>query len=465
MRRIILLLLLAGAAVALNAQDQGAVVLINKAVGSGFNINRSGLEEHVNVGGNTDMGYRLEQGDIVNVEAGTFLELLCLPSNARVYVAELSSFSVTKLGTDGTVGLSLYYGRMRASVAGAGGANGLVIAGPEANALAESSDFGYDYVFGTDGKLLDRIYCVQGGLVVAQRLVDESGGGQGVKADLKTREMVLISGSFAAGQYEKKFFEDDILKYWKENNVEQRLKTLAAVDGNKKSEPVVQKAREENADKTIDELLDRKEEEKQTEEPAGNKEAGQEQAGNQQAGGGGLHFNLDLGFELALLMYGPEADTGGLFDFMRMAGMDWLVDFLNFVFKSRVVTFVDGTLMFNGFIGVGLETGLGYNTLMVGDTTIHFFGIPGYVFVRGNIGLFYAQLFGGVYITGMVVDDNFNNMDVSVGLDCGLRLGVNLGGMTLYTSGILSAPDFDGFFNGSYDFRWGFGLKFNLANF
>ncbi len=465
MRKLILLLFLAGLSITLYAQDQSAVVLIDKAAGSGFNINRNGVEEYVKVGDKTDIGYRLEQGDIINVESGTFLELLCLPVNARVYVAELSSFSVAELGSDGTVGLSLYYGRMRATVDGAGTANGLVINGPEAKALANSSDFGYDYVFGSDGRLLNRIYCVQGGVTVAERLAEEGGENQGVKADLKAREMVLISGSFTAGQYEKKYFDDDILKYWKENNIEQRLKTLAAADSATKSEPVVQKAREESAEKTIDELLDRKEEKEEAPEEANDQEAGQEQAGNRQDEGGGLHFSLDLGFEIALLMYGPELDTGGLFDFMRLVGMDWLVDFLNFVFKSRAVTFLDGALMFNDFIGIGLETGLGYNTLMVNNITIHFFGIPGYVFVRGNIGLFYAQLFGGVYITGMVVDDDFNNMDVSIGLDCGLRLGLNLGGMTLYTSGIISAPDFDGFFNGSYDIRWGFGAKFNLAKF
>ena len=102
--------------------------------------------------------------------------------------------------------------------------------------------------------------------------------------------------------------------------------------------------------------------------------------------------------------------------FMRMAGMDWLVDILNFIFKSRVVTFVDGALMFKEFIGVGLETGLSYSTLMINDIMIHYFGIPGYLFVRGNVGIFYTQLFGGLFIVGSVVGDDFNNMEVKINI-------------------------------------------------
>jgi len=268
--------------------------------------------------------------------------------------------------------------------------------------------------------------------------------------------MVAITGFFASGQYEKKFFEEDILQYWKENNIEARLKKLAAVDTEKR-EPVVEKAREEHGEKTLDEMLDRKEE--------SDEEGETSEAKEEQGEGKGLHFALDLGFELAFFIYGPELDTGGLFDFMRMAGMDWLVDILNFIFKSRVVTFVDGALMFNEFIGVGLETGLSYNTLMINDITIHFFGIPGYIFVRGNVGIFYTQLFGGVFVVGSVVEDDFNNMIVDMVFDVGLRVGLNLGGFTLYASGIFSAPDFDSFFDGTCDIRIGIGMKFNLANF
>ncbi|MBN1798364.1 MAG: hypothetical protein JW822_07290 [Spirochaetales bacterium] len=456
MKKIYMLLLLLGMVVSIWAQEGNTVVLINRAVGPGFTINRGGTEEYIKVGDSSTRAYTLEQGDIVNVDNGTFLELVCLPSNATLYVAELSSFSVIKLGADGAVQIALYYGRIRASVQAGGSKNALEVVGPEASALTDSSDFGYDFVYSSDGKLLNQIYCIQGKVTVAERLVDESKKQDRVKTDIKAKEMVAITGFFASGQYVKKFFEEDILQYWKENNIEARLKKLAAVDTEKR-EPVVEKAREEHGDKTLDEMLDRREEPEE--------EAESSAAGDEQGEGKGLHFALDFGVELAFIIAGPELDTGGLFEFMRMAGMDWLVDILNFMFKSRVVAFVDGALMFNEFIGIGLETGLSYNTLMVNDVTYHFFGIPGYLFVRGNLGIFYIQLYGGVFIVGTVMEDNFNNMTTDMIYDVGLRFGLNLGGMTLYASGIFSSPDVDGFFDGSCDIRIGVGMKFNLANF
>jgi transcription antitermination factor NusG len=457
MRKIFLLFLLLALTIAGWAQEENTVVLINRAVGPGFTINRGGFEEYVEVDESSQVAYALKQGDIVNVENGTFLEVLCLPSNATLYVAELSSFSVVKLGADGKVKIALYYGRIRASVKAGGSKGSLEITGPQANALTDSSDFGYDFVYSSDGKLLNQIYCIQGTVTVAERLVDESKKVDKVQTEIKAKEMVAITGFFASGQYEKKFFEEDILQYWKENNIEERLKKLAAVDSSGKKETVVEKAREEHEEKTVDELLDRMEEPDEEDEAAENKPA--------QADGKGLHFALDLGFELDFIIYGPELDTGGLFDFMRMAGMDWLVDILNFIFKSRFVTYLDGALMFNEFIGIGLETGLSYNTLMINDITIHFFGIPGYLFVRSNLGIFYIQIFGGVFVVGTVVDDDFDNMEVDMVFDAGLRVGLNLGGFTLYTSGIVTAADFDGFFDGTCDIRIGVGMKFNLGKF
>ncbi len=470
MKRIVLLLIIIGIGIGAYAQNGAGVVLINKAVGPGFSINRDGKQEYIPVGGNSNIGYRLQQGDIVNVEGGTFLELLCLPSNALIYVAELSSFSVARVGANGTIRIALYYGRIKANINDSGSKSGIEISGPEANALTDSSEFGYDFVYNKDGKLLNRIYCIRGNLTVAENLSDDKNKSLGRTASLKAKEMVAITGVFAEGQFEKKFFEDDILQYWKENNVEARLKSLAAVDANGKSEPVVKKAREENSEQTLDKLLNREEESKEKEGAEGTDKTakaaeGREKPAQDQGNGKGMHFALDLGIEVAFLVYGTELDTGGLFDFMRMAGMDWLVDMLNFIFKARAVTYLDGTLMFNDFIGVGIETGLGYNTLMVGNTTYHFFGIPAYLFVRSNISILYLQLFGGVNFVGTVEEGNFGSMQVNTELDVGLRAGINLGGMALYATAILSSPDFDGFFNNSFDFRIGAGLKFNLGNF
>jgi hypothetical protein len=456
MKKICVLFFLLGLTVSVWAQDESSVVLINRAVGPGFTINRGGTEQYIEIGDSSTKAYTLKQGDIVNVDNGTFLEIVCLPSNATIIVAELSSFSVVKLSADGAVQIALYYGRIKASVQTGVSKNALEIVGPEASALTDTSDFGYDFVYSSDGKLLNQIYCIQGKVTVAERLVDETKKQNRVKTDIKAKEMVAITGFFASGQYVKKFFEEDILQYWKENDIEARLKKLAAVDTEKR-EPVVEKAREEHGEKTLDEMLDRREEPEEEGEGSEAKEP--------QGEGKGLHFALDFGFELAFIIAGPEVDTGGLFEFMRMAGMDWLVDILNFIFKSRVVAFVDGALMFNEFIGVGLETGLSYNTLIVNDVTYHFFGVPGYLFVRGNVGIFYIQLYGGVFIVGTVMEDDFNNMATDMVYDVGLRLGLNLGGMTIYASGIFSAPDFDSFFDGSSDIRIGFGMKFNLANF
>jgi hypothetical protein len=460
-KMICLLFLFLGLTMAAWSEEEQGTVIINRAVGPGFTVNRGGVEEYIEVGKNNQVSYRLKQGDIVNVEARTFLEVICLPSNTTINVAELTSFSLVAIDSSGNAKIALYYGRMKASIPGKGDKGNLQIIGPQAMALTKASDFGYDFIYSSDGKLMNQIYCVQGNVEVFPRQIEEKPNKEAPKTSLQAKEMVTISGFFADGEYEKKFFEEDILQYWKENNVEERLKKLASVGSD---EEVVAKAREESTEKkeagkekTIDEMLDRKEEEGKE-----GKEKPKEEA---QPQGKGLHFVLDFGLDFSFLLYTTNPPSGGLFDFLKFAGMDWLVDFLNFLFKVRGGMYVDGVLMLNDNIGFGLESGLSYNYLIVDTTTFHFFSIPAFLLVRFNAGALYTQWYGGLYIQGVVEEDNFGSMSISSVFDTGVRLGLNMGGFTMYLSTGISFPDFNQLFAGRFDWRAGIGFKFNLANF
>ncbi len=119
------------------------------------------------------VGMEVMEGDLIQTDDGTFLEIQLFPSRNVVNVAENTTFQVERIGTTGG-SFTLNYGRLRARVQRVTGTTPFEIRGSEAVAGVRGTDFGYDFVATRDdvGVPLTQVYVFEGSVLVAESDAD-----------------------------------------------------------------------------------------------------------------------------------------------------------------------------------------------------------------------------------------------------------------------------------------------------
>ncbi|HUX13736.1 MAG TPA: FecR domain-containing protein [Spirochaetia bacterium] len=144
--------------------------LILYAEGSDLTVYRDGTLTDYDLSSTDVIGLPLFAGDLIQTGPGTLVELQLEPTRTQLKVAENTTFRIQSLGTAGTAQVDLTYGRIRAKVerfaatVSAQGEYPFSVRGLAAVAGVRGTDFGFDYVAGTDGSTVPvtRIYCFDG---------------------------------------------------------------------------------------------------------------------------------------------------------------------------------------------------------------------------------------------------------------------------------------------------------------
>lgn len=121
------------------------------------------------------IGMPLLQGDLVQTDPDTFVELQVMPSRTVVKVAENTTFEIESLGGNGGGTFDMSYGRVRARVERLTNNETFQVRGSSAVAGVRGTDFGYDMVIEREAaeELRTRVYVFEGEVAVTGR--DESG--------------------------------------------------------------------------------------------------------------------------------------------------------------------------------------------------------------------------------------------------------------------------------------------------
>lgn len=210
---ILSLFTLAVSGIAADGQQRAGSVVF--AQGGGFELIRDGQKRSYDPDVDYLEGLELRAGDYINTAKGCFLELLLEPGDRIVRVSELSSFSV-----EGSDGIDLRYGRVRARVEKLAFGSSFRIIGRSASAGVRGTDFGYDLLVRSleEGERIEsRVYCFEGEIELLATARDP--GKLGEVLDVKAGEMASI-GRTKDGELEIITGELDreIEQFWTEND-------------------------------------------------------------------------------------------------------------------------------------------------------------------------------------------------------------------------------------------------------
>jgi hypothetical protein len=139
------------------------------------------------------VGLPILEGDLIQTEKASFLELQMYPTETIVKIAENTTFTVVGLSAGGGATLDLAYGRLRSKVQKISGRDPFLVRGRGAVAGVRGTDFGYDFVAERDGAGISadtKIYCFEGAVEITgpEKLL-ESPGPQ------KAPEVVIITAN------------------------------------------------------------------------------------------------------------------------------------------------------------------------------------------------------------------------------------------------------------------------------
>jgi len=117
------------------------------------------------------IGMPLLQGDLVQTDPDTFVELQVMPSRTVVKVAENTTFEIESLGGNGGGTFDMSYGRVRARVERLTNNETFQVRGSSAVAGVRGTDFGYDMVIEREAaeELRTRVYVFEGEVAVTGR--------------------------------------------------------------------------------------------------------------------------------------------------------------------------------------------------------------------------------------------------------------------------------------------------------
>ena len=188
-----------GQTTALESQPFGVVLF---AQGRGFTVFRGGEILTFSARTQEVLGTPLFQGDLIQTERETFLEIQILPGRDLIKISENTSFQIRSLLQDQGTSLELIYGRVRASVE-PNAPRSFEIRGRSAVAGVRGTDFGFDYLVPTvaGSQPVTQVYAFEGSVSVTA-LTGTVGGALTRPSPepviLQPNEMVLLQGQTIA---------------------------------------------------------------------------------------------------------------------------------------------------------------------------------------------------------------------------------------------------------------------------
>jgi hypothetical protein len=140
------------------------------AEGFNMSIYRNDTLESYDVLVDDVIGMPLLPGDLVQTDAGTFVELQVMPSRTVVKVAENTTFEIERLGGAGGGTFNMSYGRVRARVERITSNETFEVRGFSAVAGVRGTDFGYDMVVEREAsnELQTNVYVFEGEVEVSE---------------------------------------------------------------------------------------------------------------------------------------------------------------------------------------------------------------------------------------------------------------------------------------------------------
>jgi hypothetical protein len=211
---------IAGPLVSAVAQDapRGEVVY---AEGKEFSLVRGGVVRTIKADDPEAIGLRVENGDLVQTKASTFVEIQLVPQGTVLKLAENSSFLFKGIGKSGEdISLGLVYGRVRAKVAKLSGTESFTIRSGGTVAGVRGTDFGFDAIASrpaertTTFKQPDvRVYCFSGEVSVAP-VAEVAKEAEAPVVLVKANELVAVDLSTDVPLVERRAIDADIKTYW-----------------------------------------------------------------------------------------------------------------------------------------------------------------------------------------------------------------------------------------------------------
>jgi hypothetical protein len=189
-------LILLGSLVPLFAQSDPYAFVIY-AEGFNMSIYRNDTLESYDVLVDDVIGMPLLPGDLVQTDAGTFVELQVMPSRTVVKVAENTTFEIERLGGAGGGTFNMSYGRVRARVERITSNETFEVRGFSAVAGVRGTDFGYDMVVEREAsnELQTNVYVFEGEVEVSEAAAatgDGASDGDGTAGEVAEPQRVTI---------------------------------------------------------------------------------------------------------------------------------------------------------------------------------------------------------------------------------------------------------------------------------
>ena len=170
------------------------------------------------------IGLVLLEGDIVQTEDNSFVEIQLFPSKNIVKLAENTIFKIDRMGTEGGGDYNIPYGRIRAQVARLNETAQFNIRSRNAVVGVRGTDFGVDYVIPSFDDLIPVLsaYCFEGSVDVASTITEAV---EAPSVLIVADEMVEVSNDLPQGSSEtetltKKTLDIDIVDFWEENSIQ-----------------------------------------------------------------------------------------------------------------------------------------------------------------------------------------------------------------------------------------------------
>ncbi len=209
MKKFFVLVLSVLSILSLSAEEPSRATVIY-AEGSGFTVYRDTDSEIIDVFADDGFGFELFEGDMINIDQDTYIEVQIRPSNNILHISENTSFKITMLEQKGGGIFTLTFGRIRANVAKLTGKEQFKLTGPSAVAGVRGTNYGYDILASTSGSIT-QVYCFEGTVEVSQI----SKKGEEVQIlELNADEMVSVSSKEPEKPLTKETISGSIKEYW-----------------------------------------------------------------------------------------------------------------------------------------------------------------------------------------------------------------------------------------------------------
>jgi len=181
--------------ISLFAQSGDPVGILIYSEGESFVLSRNNEVSEYDVYYDDVSGFEFYEGDFVNTNNGTFLEIQLLPGSNIIKISENTSFQIGKIEPQGGGSFSITYGRVRAKVNRLVNNEEFSIKSPSIIAGVRGTDFGYDLVAAKGQEssgALTRVYCFEGKVEVKKSPEPKAEEEPEAEAEVIQEEVVII---------------------------------------------------------------------------------------------------------------------------------------------------------------------------------------------------------------------------------------------------------------------------------